>query len=84
MFDLHPMRALFLMSQRAFKPPKLKDRKWSKEFNDFIKQSLTKSPRSRPTADKLLMHAFVIQAGEISKCHDQISRLLFRFELDSL
>jgi serine/threonine protein kinase len=26
MFDLHPMRALFLMSQRSFKPPKLKDR----------------------------------------------------------
>ena len=23
MFDLHPMRALFLMSQKAFKPPKI-------------------------------------------------------------
>ena len=65
MFDLHPMRALFLMSQKAFKPPKLKEKKWSKEFNDFIKVSLTKSPRSRPTGDKLLMHAFVIQPGKI-------------------
>jgi serine/threonine protein kinase len=75
MFDLHPMRALFLMSQRAFKPPKLKDRKWSKEFNDFIKQSLTKSPRSRPTADKLLMHAFVIQPGLSSiLCKELIER----------
>ena len=64
MFDLHPMRALFLMSQKAFKPPKLKEKKWSKEFNDFIKVSLTKSPRSRPTGDKLLMHAFVIQPGK--------------------
>lgn len=29
MFDLHPMRALFLMSKSGFKPPTLKDRdKW--------------------------------------------------------
>lgn len=65
-FDLHPMRALFLMSQRSFKSPKLKDQsrnKWSKEFHDFIKVSLTKSSRSRPTAEQLLRHSFVIQAG---------------------
>ena len=63
MFDLHPMRALFLMSQKAFKPPKLKDRKWSKEFNEFIKVSLTKSPKSRPTGEKLLSYPFVTQQG---------------------
>lgn len=75
MFDLHPMRALFLMSQKAFKPPKLKEKKWSKEFNDFIKVSLTKSPRSRPTGDKLLMHAFVIQPGLSSiLCKELIER----------
>lgn len=29
MFDLHPMRVLFLMSKSGFKPPTLKDRdKW--------------------------------------------------------
>ena len=29
MFDLHPMRALFLMSKSGFKPPSLSDRaKW--------------------------------------------------------
>ena len=29
MFDLHPMRALFIMSKSGFKPPQLKDReKW--------------------------------------------------------
>ena len=65
MFDLHPMRALFLMSQKAFKPPKLKDRKWSKEFNEFIKVSLTKSPKSRPTGEKLLSYPFVTQQGEL-------------------
>ena len=49
-FDLHPMRALFLMSQRSFKSPKLKDQsrnKWSKEFHDIIKVSLTKSSGAR-------------------------------------
>ena len=64
MFDLHPMRALFLMSQKGFKAPKLKDQsktKWNRDFHDFIKTSLTKSSKSRPTADKLLTHLFVIQ-----------------------
>ena len=30
MFDLHPMRALFLMSKSGFKPPTLKDKtRWT-------------------------------------------------------
>ena len=33
MFDLHPMRALFLMSKSGYKPPTLKDRaRWSADF----------------------------------------------------
>nr|XP_027196768.1 mitogen-activated protein kinase kinase kinase kinase 5-like [Dermatophagoides pteronyssinus] len=36
MFDLHPMRALFLMSKSNFKPPTLKDKaRWSQEFHQF-------------------------------------------------
>lgn len=55
MFDLHPMRALFLMSKSGFKPPTLKDRdKWSPIFHNFVKIALTKNPKKRPTADKLL------------------------------
>ncbi|KAB5549072.1 hypothetical protein PHYPO_G00063060 [Pangasianodon hypophthalmus] len=55
MFDLHPMRALMLMSKSSFQPPKLKDKtKWSREFHYFVKMALTKSPRKRPTAEKLL------------------------------
>uniref|UniRef100_A0A8C1BYC5 Mitogen-activated protein kinase kinase kinase kinase n=1 Tax=Cyprinus carpio carpio TaxID=630221 RepID=A0A8C1BYC5_CYPCA len=47
MFDLHPMRlCLFLRST---------------EFHNFIKMALTKNPRKRPTAEKLLQHAFVTQ-----------------------
>ncbi|KAK3573391.1 hypothetical protein QTP86_024626 [Hemibagrus guttatus] len=64
MFDLHPMRALFLMSKSSFQPPKLKDKiKWSSSFHHFVKLSLTKNPRKRPTAEKLLMHVFVAQPG---------------------
>ncbi|XP_026879260.2 mitogen-activated protein kinase kinase kinase kinase 6 isoform X2 [Electrophorus electricus] len=62
MFDLHPMRALMLMSKSSFQPPKLKEKtKWSTEFHNFIKMALTKSSRKRPTAEKLLQHAFVTQ-----------------------
>ncbi|XP_058806139.1 mitogen-activated protein kinase kinase kinase kinase 5-like isoform X8 [Phymastichus coffea] len=66
MFDLHPMRALFLMSKSGFKPPTLKDRdKWSPTFHNFVKIALTKNPKKRPTADKLLQHAFF--QSEMSK-----------------
>ncbi|XP_069698276.1 mitogen-activated protein kinase kinase kinase kinase 5 isoform X14 [Periplaneta americana] len=59
MFDLHPMRALFLMSKSGFKPPTLKDRdKWSPTFHNFVKVALTKNPKKRPTAEKLLLHPF--------------------------
>lgn len=55
MFDLHPMRALFLMSKSGFKPPTLKERDlWSPTFHSFVKTALTKNPKKRPTADKLL------------------------------
>uniref|UniRef100_A0A3Q3WUM7 Mitogen-activated protein kinase kinase kinase kinase n=1 Tax=Mola mola TaxID=94237 RepID=A0A3Q3WUM7_MOLML len=64
MFDLHPMRALFLMSKSSFQPPKLKDKnKWSTQFHNFVKVSLTKNPKKRPTAEKILSHLFVAQAG---------------------
>ncbi|XP_021710910.1 mitogen-activated protein kinase kinase kinase kinase 3 isoform X1 [Aedes aegypti] len=59
MFDLHPMRALFLMSKSGFKPPTLKDKdRWSPNFHSFLKVALTKNPKKRPTAERLLQHAF--------------------------
>ncbi|XP_043553549.1 mitogen-activated protein kinase kinase kinase kinase 5 isoform X2 [Chiloscyllium plagiosum] len=62
MFDLHPMRALFLMSKSGFQPPKLKDKiKWSTTFHSFLKVALTKNPKKRPTAEKLLTHSFLTQ-----------------------
>ncbi|XP_041038016.1 mitogen-activated protein kinase kinase kinase kinase 2-like isoform X2 [Carcharodon carcharias] len=63
MFDLHPMRALMLMSKSNFQPPKLRDKlKWSSECHSFIKMSLRKNPKKRPTAEKLLQHPFANQA----------------------
>ncbi|XP_060571002.1 mitogen-activated protein kinase kinase kinase kinase 3-like [Ruditapes philippinarum] len=76
MFDLHPMRALFLMSKSGFKPPTLKDKnKWSSVFHNFIKVALTKNPKKRPAADKLLEHQFV---------HGDLSRRLTRDILDKV
>uniref|UniRef100_A0A670JIG4 Mitogen-activated protein kinase kinase kinase kinase 2 n=1 Tax=Podarcis muralis TaxID=64176 RepID=A0A670JIG4_PODMU len=55
LFDLHPMRALMLMSKSSFQPPKLKDKAcWSADFHHFLKLSLTKNPKKRPVAEKLL------------------------------
>ncbi|MBN3319662.1 M4K2 kinase, partial [Atractosteus spatula] len=62
MFDLHPMRALMVMSKSSFQPPKLKDKsKWTSDFHTFLKLALTKNPRKRPTAEKLLQHPFMTQ-----------------------
>ncbi|CAL9687840.1 unnamed protein product [Knipowitschia caucasica] len=62
MFDLHPMRALFLMTKSNFQPPKLKDKiKWTNNFHHFVKLALTKNTKKRPTAEKLLQHPFVSQ-----------------------
>ncbi|XP_048488201.1 mitogen-activated protein kinase kinase kinase kinase 3 [Plutella xylostella] len=62
MFELHPMRVLFLMSKSGFKPAVLKEReRWSLHFHSFLKAALTKNPKKRPTADKLLQHPFVMQ-----------------------
>ncbi|XP_028917125.1 mitogen-activated protein kinase kinase kinase kinase 2 isoform X3 [Ornithorhynchus anatinus] len=63
LFHLHPMRALMLMSKSGFQPPKLRDKAhWSQDFHQFLKLALTKNPKKRPTAEKLLQHPFTIQA----------------------
>ncbi|XP_053199835.1 mitogen-activated protein kinase kinase kinase kinase 2 isoform X2 [Scomber japonicus] len=62
MFDLHPMRALMLMSKSNFQPPRLKDKsKWTTGFQSFVKMALIKNPRKRPSAETLLQHPFVTQ-----------------------
>uniref|UniRef100_A0A3B4BAC6 non-specific serine/threonine protein kinase n=1 Tax=Periophthalmus magnuspinnatus TaxID=409849 RepID=A0A3B4BAC6_9GOBI len=55
LFDLHPLRVLFLMSKSGYQPPKLKDKsKWSPMFYNFVKAMLVKKPSKRPSASKML------------------------------
>ncbi|KAK7939483.1 hypothetical protein WMY93_002809 [Mugilogobius chulae] len=64
MFDLHPLRVLFLMSKSGYQPPKLKDKsKWSSMFYNFVKAMLVKKPSRRPSASKMLTNPFVTQSG---------------------
>ena len=44
-------------------PPPIKS-KWSSEFADFVKQSLTKDPAQRPSAEELLKHPFLVDADK--------------------
>uniref|UniRef100_M3YM62 Mitogen-activated protein kinase kinase kinase kinase n=1 Tax=Mustela putorius furo TaxID=9669 RepID=M3YM62_MUSPF len=62
LFHLHPMRALMLMSKSSFQPPRLRDKtRWTQNFHHFLKLALTKNPKKRPTAEKLLQHPFTTQ-----------------------
>uniref|UniRef100_A0A8C9VG69 non-specific serine/threonine protein kinase n=1 Tax=Scleropages formosus TaxID=113540 RepID=A0A8C9VG69_SCLFO len=64
MFDMHPLRVLFLMSKSGYQPPKLKDKsKWSPLFHNFIKTMLIRNPKKRPSSSKMLTHMFVTQPG---------------------
>lgn len=77
MFDLHPMRALFLMSKSNFKPPTLKDKaRWSPEFHQFVKMALTKNPKKRPSAERLILHRFLFPRPELTR--ELIKELLER------
>ncbi|XP_019850848.1 PREDICTED: mitogen-activated protein kinase kinase kinase kinase 5-like [Amphimedon queenslandica] len=60
MNDLHPFRALQLLTKRAFQPPGLQHKnKWSNNFHDFISHCLKKDTSKRPTARDLLKDDFV-------------------------
>ncbi|XP_041112124.1 mitogen-activated protein kinase kinase kinase kinase 4-like isoform X4 [Polyodon spathula] len=59
--DMHPMRALFLIPRNP--PPKLKSRKWSKKFVNFMESCLVKSYQQRPSTDTLLRHPFIRDMG---------------------
>ncbi|XP_059186495.1 mitogen-activated protein kinase kinase kinase kinase 5-like [Centropristis striata] len=64
LFDVHPLRVLFLMSKSGYQPPKLKDKsKWSSMFYNFVKAMLVRNPKKRPSASKLLSNPFLTQQG---------------------
>uniref|UniRef100_A0A3P8YNB8 non-specific serine/threonine protein kinase n=1 Tax=Esox lucius TaxID=8010 RepID=A0A3P8YNB8_ESOLU len=62
LFDVHPLRVLFLMSKSGYQPPKLKEKaKWSSMFYNFVKAMLIRNPKKRPSAAKMLTHLFLTQ-----------------------
>eukprot|EP00158_Paraphelidium_tribonemae_P006903 Partr_v1_DN28027_c0_g2_i3_m57238 putative mitogen-activated protein kinase kinase kinase kinase len=56
MFDMHPMRVLFMIPKSP--PPTLKDPQWSPLIRSFLVDCLKKNPDERPTAEDLLKHPF--------------------------
>eukprot|EP01111_Echinosteliopsis_oligospora_P013831 TRINITY_DN5063_c0_g1_i1.p1 TRINITY_DN5063_c0_g1~~TRINITY_DN5063_c0_g1_i1.p1 ORF type:complete len:474 (+),score=105.95 TRINITY_DN5063_c0_g1_i1:316-1737(+) len=64
-WNIHPMRAIFMIPSKP--PPRLTEPdKWSKNFNDFVAKTLTKSPDQRLSAEALLSHPFITTAKKIS------------------
>eukprot|EP01129_Flabellula_baltica_P007091 TRINITY_DN2728_c0_g1_i7.p1 TRINITY_DN2728_c0_g1~~TRINITY_DN2728_c0_g1_i7.p1 ORF type:complete len:561 (-),score=138.61 TRINITY_DN2728_c0_g1_i7:306-1988(-) len=60
LYNLHPMRAIFIIPERD--PPTLKDdSKWSPEFVSFVSDCLKKDPLERPGCSKLLKHPFILR-----------------------
>ncbi|XP_022088034.1 mitogen-activated protein kinase kinase kinase kinase 4-like isoform X2 [Acanthaster planci] len=55
--DMHPMRALFLIPRNV--PPKLKSKKWSKKFINFVEKCLVKNYHDRPNTTLLLKHPYI-------------------------
>ena len=61
--EMTPMRVLLKIQKSD--PPRLDHpSRWSKEFNDFLKQCLVKDPHKRPNIEELLKHPFVRQAND--------------------
>lgn len=56
--EMSPMRVLLKIQKSD--PPKLDNpSKYTKEFNDFLVQSLIKDPQTRPDTDVLINHPFI-------------------------
>lgn len=53
MFEMHPMRVLFMIPTLP-SPGLKKPSDWSQDFNSFLKACLDKDPDSRPAAEDLL------------------------------
>lgn len=76
--DVFPMKAIFLIPKNP--PPRLQDEEeWSDAFVSFLKSSLTKDFKSRPSASELLLHPFIKSAPDqkvvaqlVQRCMPQI------------
>jgi len=59
--DLHPLKALFLISTKGVPPPEITD-KYSSELREFCSLCIEKDPKLRPDANELLNHGFLSKA----------------------
>jgi len=61
--DYPPLRALFLITTKGI--PAVKDQhKWSRNFHDFFAKCLDVNVQTRPEANELLKHPFLLNACE--------------------
>ncbi|CDQ98982.1 unnamed protein product [Oncorhynchus mykiss] len=68
LFDVHPLRVLFLMSKSGYQPPKLKEKsKWSSIFYNFVKTMLIRNTKKRPSASKMLTNSLNSLGHELYK-----------------
>uniref|UniRef100_UPI00398E6434 mitogen-activated protein kinase kinase kinase kinase 4 n=1 Tax=Pristiophorus japonicus TaxID=55135 RepID=UPI00398E6434 len=73
--DMHPMRALFLIPRNS--PPKLKSKKWSKKFMNFVESCLVKNYLHRAATEALLKHSFIRDQQ-----NDRQIRIMLRDHID--
>ena len=72
--DMHPMRAIFVIPNRA--PPTFREpAKWSDTFKDFLSKCLQKEPEDRLTADALLEHPFITGAPATATLDDVVQEV---------
>lgn len=60
--NIHPMRAIFMIPSKPA-PTVETPAKFSRDFNHFVSQALTKDPAKRPTAAMLQKHPFAANAS---------------------
>ncbi|KAF2075200.1 hypothetical protein CYY_003505 [Polysphondylium violaceum] len=73
LFNVHPMRVIFMIPNPSRPPPKLSEpEKWSADFNDFLAKCLIRKPELRPSAEELLKHPFITK----SKSHSLLVPLI--------
>jgi len=58
-----PLRALFLITTKGI-PPLKEQSKWSRELHDFMSKCLDTNVATRPHADVLLQHPFLLKSCE--------------------
>lgn len=86
MYDEQPFAILTAVVSNP--PPKLQSReKWSEKFHEFLSLCLTKDPQSRPPANELLQHSFLLKIDKeavqsfVNEC---VAQMKDNFEVESI